>query len=48
MSPNPETLHEHESVAFALNKMSLGRYRHIPVEKADGTYTVASNKSVLK
>jgi CBS domain-containing protein len=48
MSPNPETLHEHESVAFALNKMSLGRYRHIPVEKADGTYTVASIKSVLK
>ncbi len=48
MSTNPETLHEHESVAFALNKMSLGRYRHIPVEKADGTYTVASIKSVLK
>ncbi len=48
MSPNPETLHENESVAFALNKMSLGRYRHIPVEKEDGTYTVASIKSVLK
>jgi CBS domain-containing protein len=48
MSSDPETLHEHESVAFALNKMSLGRYRHIPVEKADGTYTVASIKSVLK
>jgi CBS domain-containing protein len=48
MSPDPETLHEHESVAYALNKMSLGRYRHIPVEKADGTYTVASIKSVLK
>ncbi len=48
MSSDPETLHEHESVAFALNKMSLGRYRHIPIEKADGTYTVASIKSVLK
>jgi len=48
MSSDPETLHEHESVAFALNRMSLGRYRHIPVEKADGTYTVASIKSVLK
>ena len=48
MSTNPETLHEHESVAFAVNKMSLGRYRHIPIEKADGTYTVASIKSVLK
>ena len=48
MSPNPETLHEKDSVAEALNKMSLGRYRHIPFLKADGSYAVASIKSVLK
>ncbi|HEV2883317.1 MAG TPA: CBS domain-containing protein [Pyrinomonadaceae bacterium] len=48
MSPNPETLHEDDSVASALNKMSMGRYRHIPIRKGDGTYTVASIKSVLK
>jgi len=48
MSPNPETLHEKDSVAEALNKMSLGRYRHIPFKKSDGTYSVASIKSVLK
>lgn len=48
MSPNPETLHERDSVAEALNKMSLGRYRHIPFLKADGSYAVASIKSVLK
>jgi CBS domain-containing protein len=48
MSPNPETLHERDSVAEALNKMSLGRYRHIPFKKTDGTYAVASIKSVLK
>lgn len=48
MSPNPETLHEKDSVAEALNKMSLGRYRHIPFQKADGTYAVASIRSVLK
>ncbi len=48
MSPNPETLHEHDSVATALNKMSMGRYRHIPVLKTDCSYTVASIKSVLK
>jgi CBS domain-containing protein len=48
MSPNPETLHEADSVAEALNKMSLGRYRHIPFKKADGNYSVASIKSVLK
>lgn len=48
MSPNPETLDEKDSVAEALKKMSLGRYRHIPFKRSDGTYAVASIKSVLK
>jgi CBS domain-containing protein len=48
MSRNPETLHERDSVAEAVNKMSLGRFRHIPFLKSDGTYAVASIKSVLK
>ena len=48
MSANPEFLRESDSVATALNKMSMGRYRHIPVKKADGTYCVASIKHVLK
>jgi CBS domain containing-hemolysin-like protein len=48
MSPNPETLHETDSVATALNKMSLGRYRHIPVIKTDGSYSVTSIKHVLR
>ena len=48
MSSNPETLNEKDSVAEALNKMSLGRYRHIPFKKADGSYAVASIQSVLK
>ena len=48
MSPNPEVLRESDSVAAALNKMSLGRYRHIPVRKSDGTYCVTSIKHVLK
>jgi CBS domain-containing protein len=48
MSRDPETLHEHDSVAAALNKMSMGRYRHLPVERVDGSYAVASIKSVLK
>jgi hypothetical protein len=47
MTPNPETIHEQETVAVALNKMAVGRFRHIPVEKDDGTYTVASIKSLL-
>lgn len=48
MSPDPETLRETDSVGTALNKMSLGRYRHIPVRKSDGTYAVTSIKHVLK
>jgi CBS domain-containing protein len=47
MTSNPEVLNEQDSVAAALNKMSMGRYRHIPVRKRDGSYTVTSIKSVL-
>jgi CBS domain-containing protein len=48
MTANPEVLNETDSVAEALNKMSLGRYRHIPFRKSDGSFAVASIKSVLK
>lgn len=48
MSANPEILRDTDSVATALNKMSMGRYRHIPVRKADGSYCVTSIKHVLK
>ncbi len=48
MSLDPETLHESDSVASALNKMSIGRYRHLPIVKSDGSYAVISIKNVLK
>jgi len=48
MSHKPEVLNEADSVAAALNKMSIGRYRHIPVAKSDGSYGVISIKNVLK
>jgi CBS domain-containing protein len=47
MSRNPESLRETDSVAAALNKMAMGRYRHVPVERAGGGYSVASIKNVL-
>lgn len=31
MTKNPETLEPEDSIAFALNKMSVGGYRHIPI-----------------
>ena len=48
MSVNPEFLSDKDSIAIAVNKMSMGRYRHIPVRKADGSYSVTSIKHVLK
>ena len=48
MTQNPEVLLESDSIAIALNKMSLGRYRHVPVQRSDGSYCVTSIKHVLK
>jgi CBS domain-containing protein len=48
MSSDPEILSEKDSVATAVNKMSIGRYRHIPIRKSDGSYSVISIKHVLK
>ncbi len=31
MTPNPETLRATDGIAFALNKMSVGGFRHIPI-----------------
>ena len=47
MSRNPEVLSMADSVAAALNKMAMGRYRHIPVAQGDGSYSITSIKSVL-
>jgi CBS domain-containing protein len=48
MTPNPEALRETDSVAAALNKMAMGRYRNVPVIKSDGSYAVTSIRHVLK
>jgi CBS domain-containing protein len=36
MSPKPETLKLADPVAYALNKMSVGRFRHVPLIDHDG------------
>ena len=48
MSANPESLQETDSVAAALNKMAMGRYRHVPIARTGGGYGVTSIKHVLK
>jgi CBS domain-containing protein len=37
MTPDPETLEPDDGIVYALNKMSVGGYRHIPIVAADGT-----------
>jgi CBS domain-containing protein len=36
MTPNPETLEMDGTIAYALNLMSVGGYRHLPVIDRDG------------
>lgn len=36
MTPSPETLKLSDPVAYALNKMSVGRFRHVPLVGKDG------------
>jgi len=31
MTPSPETLRAKDPVAYAINKMSVGRFRHVPI-----------------
>jgi CBS domain-containing protein len=48
MTPHPEALRESDSIAAALNKMAVGRYRHVPFLRNGGGYAVASIHQVLK
>ena len=36
MTRDPETLSAKDSVAYALNKMNVGRFRHIPIVDGEG------------
>jgi CBS domain-containing protein len=37
MTKNPSYVHPEDPIAFAVNKMAMGGYRHVPVLRADGT-----------
>ena len=48
MTKNPETLEAHQSIAYALNKMSVGGYRHIPiVDRAGRAVGVLSVRDIV-
>ena len=48
MTPSPEVLKETDSIAFALNMMAMGNFRHVPVRTAEGKYSVFSVKDALR
>jgi len=48
MTPNPEFVKTEDPIAFAVNKMSMGGFRHLPVLADDGTpLSIISIKDVL-
>ncbi|MCM8794571.1 MAG: CBS domain-containing protein [Candidatus Omnitrophica bacterium] len=48
MTPNPEYVKPDDPIAFMVNKMAMGGFRHVPVLQKDGTpVTIVSIKDVL-
>ena len=48
MTLHPEVLKETDSIASALNKMAVGRYRNVPVQRENGSFALMSVRHVLK
>lgn len=47
MTPAPETLTQADSIAFALNRMDINDFRHIPIEDGEHPIGVISVRDVL-
>lgn len=47
MTPNPQILSEEDPIAFALNKMSIGSYRHIPISRNNEVKFMLSIKDIV-
>jgi CBS domain-containing protein len=47
MTPNPETVDEEARIAFALHKMDIGGYRHLPVMDEGQIKGVISVRDIL-
>lgn len=48
MTPHPDTLSEDDSLAFAVNKMSVGGFRHVPILSGGKPVGVISVRDVLR
>lgn len=47
MTPDPETLREEDTLAYAVNKMSVGGFRHIPVLRKGEPVGILSSRDLL-
>ena len=48
MTPRPETLPPDAPISFALNRMDVGGYRHVPVVQNDRLLGVVSSRDVIR
>ncbi len=48
MTASPDTLDEEDTLAYAVNKMAVGGYRHIPIERRGKPPGIISVRDVLK
>ncbi|MFQ5490768.1 MAG: cyclic nucleotide-binding/CBS domain-containing protein [Phycisphaerae bacterium] len=47
MTPNPESLSREDTIAFGLNRMTAGGYRHLPIVEQDRPLGVVSVRDVM-
>lgn len=47
MTPAPECLTPEATIAYALNRMAVGDFRHIPIERDEATVGIVSVRDVL-
>jgi len=47
MTPSPEFLEENQTICDALNKMAVGNFRHVPIRKKSGDFSMFSVRDAL-
>lgn len=48
MTPAPETLSGQDPIVFALNRMDVGHFRHIPIEENERPVGMVSTRNILQ
>ncbi|MEZ4704473.1 MAG: CBS domain-containing protein [Bdellovibrionota bacterium] len=48
MTLSPEVLQDTDTLAFALNKMAVGGFRHVPIQRENGGFAVLSVRDVVQ